>query len=162
MTKEKGVADTVRLNKKFTLFKSSPIWIFHNIFWKFNMWVAMGLFYQMIQKDWRYCMLEWAGATFVKLTKIQAWQELVFVLAAISKIESRQKGSEIIILMVWWHFMKEYALFCVYSDICHQHFMLHRAVDYFIESFWILFGVFSNDWCDNQCCETPKSNQNAQ
>ena len=36
--------------------------------------------------------LEWAGATFVKLTKIWAWQELVFVLAAISKIESREKA----------------------------------------------------------------------
>ena len=39
-------------------------------------------------------MLQWAGATFVKLTKIQAWQELVFVLAAISKIESREKASK--------------------------------------------------------------------
>ena len=37
-------------------------------------------------------MLEWAGATFVKLTKIRAWQELVFVLAVISKIESREKA----------------------------------------------------------------------
>ena len=37
-------------------------------------------------------MLEWAGTTFVKLTKIRAWQELVFVLAAISKIESHEKA----------------------------------------------------------------------
>ena len=60
-------------------------------------------------------MLEWAGGTFVKLTKIQAWQELIFVLSAISKIESREKASkfEIIILMVWWHFMKN-MLCCVY------------------------------------------------
>ena len=45
------------------------------------------------------------------------------------------KGFEIIILMVWWHFMKEHALLCVYSDICHRHFMLHRAINYFIERF---------------------------
>ena len=37
-------------------------------------------------------MLEWAGTTYVKLTKIRAWQELVFVLAAISKIERREKA----------------------------------------------------------------------
>ena len=79
-------------------------------------------------------MLEWAGATFVKLTKIQAWQELVFVLAAISKVESREKASKYI-LMVWWHFMKECALLCVYSDICHRHVMLHWAINYFIERF---------------------------
>ena len=49
-------------------------------------------------KSWRYFMLEWAGATFVKLTKIQAWQELVFILAAISKLESRSwKGFEFFI-----------------------------------------------------------------
>ena len=42
-------------------------------------------------------MLEWAEATFVKLTKIQAWQELVglFVLSAISNIESREKASKL-------------------------------------------------------------------
>ena len=34
-----------------------------------------------------------------------------------------------------WHFMKKYALLCVYSDICHRHFMLHRAINYFIERF---------------------------
>ena len=28
-----------------------------------------------------------------------------------------------------------YALLCVYSDICHRHFMLHRAINYFIERF---------------------------
>ena len=37
-------------------------------------------------------MLEWAGATFVKLTKTRTWQELVFVLAAIRNIESREKA----------------------------------------------------------------------
>ena len=36
---------------------------------------------------------------FVKLTKIQAWQELVFVLSAISNIESREKASK---LSFWW------------------------------------------------------------
>ena len=40
-------------------------------------------------------MLEWVGATFVKLAKIQAWQELVFVLSAISNIESREKASKL-------------------------------------------------------------------
>ena len=40
-------------------------------------------------------MLEWTGATFVKLTKIQIWQELVFVFGVISKIESREKVSKL-------------------------------------------------------------------
>ena len=31
--------------------------------------------------------------------------------------------------------MKECALLCVYSDRCHRHFMLHRAINYFIEHF---------------------------
>ena len=44
-------------------------------------------------------MLEWAGATFVKFAKIQAWQELVFVLSAISNIERREKASK---LSFWW------------------------------------------------------------
>ena len=47
------------------------------------------------------------------------------------------KGFEIIILMVWWHFMKKYALLCVYSDICHRHFMPHRAMNYIIERFGV-------------------------
>ena len=40
-------------------------------------------------------MLDWAGATFVKLSKIQTWQELVFVLSAIINIESRKKASKL-------------------------------------------------------------------
>ena len=35
----------------------------------------------------------------MKLTKIQVWQELVFVLSAISNIESREKASK---LSYWW------------------------------------------------------------
>ena len=31
--------------------------------------------------------------------------------------------------------MKEYVLFGVYSDICHRHFMPHRAINYIIECF---------------------------
>ena len=31
--------------------------------------------------------------------------------------------------------MKEYALLCVYSDICHQHFMHHRAINYLLSVF---------------------------
>ena len=31
--------------------------------------------------------------------------------------------------------MKEYALLGVYSDICHRHFMPHRAINYIIERF---------------------------
>ena len=57
-------------------------------------------------------MLEWAGATFLKLTKIRAWQELVFVLAAaaaaaaISKIESREKAlNNMSYSDGWWQFM---------------------------------------------------------
>ena len=80
-------------------------------------------------------MLEWAGTTFVKLTKIRAWQELVFVLAAISKIERREKAVNVLILMVWWQIMNGYALLCVYADICNWQFMLHRGINYVIECF---------------------------
>ena len=72
-------------------------------------------------------MLEWAGAKFVKLTKIQAWQELVFVLAAISNIESREKTSK---LSFWW---SVYILTCAINM-----FMLHRAIDYLLS----VFGYF--------------------
>ena len=60
------------------------------------MWVAIGLFYQMIPKtsDDIVCLSE-QESHFVKLTKIQAWQELVFVLSAISNIESREKASKL-------------------------------------------------------------------
>ena len=43
------------------------------------------------------------------------------------------KGFKIIILMVWWQVMKGYALLGLYSDICHPHFMPHRAINYIIE-----------------------------
>ena len=58
------------------------------------MWVAKGHFYQITPKTTEYivCMLDWAQATFVKGSKIQSWQELGFILAAISKIESREKA----------------------------------------------------------------------
>ena len=59
------------------------------------MWVAMGPFYQMIkwhQQISRYCMIEWVEAALVKESKIQAWQEFGYVLAAISKIESRKNA----------------------------------------------------------------------
>ena len=36
--------------------------------------------------------------------------------------------------------MKEYALLCVYSDICHQHLMLHRAIN-------DLLSVLVTFWC---------------
>ena len=31
--------------------------------------------------------------------------------------------------------MKEYTLLCVYSDICHRHIMLHRAINYTVRRF---------------------------
>ena len=34
--------------------------------------------------------------------------------------------------------MKEYALLGVYSDMCHRHFMPHRAINYIIERFGYL------------------------
>ena len=39
--------------------------------------------------------------------------------------------------------MKEYALLCEYSDTCHRHFMLHRAINYIIVRFGY-FLVFHN------------------
>ena len=59
----------------------------------------MGLFYQMIQK-YLTILYPWVSrSTIVKLTKIQAWQELVLVLDVISKTESREKASK---LSFWW------------------------------------------------------------
>ena len=95
----------------------------------------MGRFYLMIPKIWRYCMLEWAGATFVKLTKIQAWQELVFVLSASSKIESREKASK---LSFWW---SDDTLWKICFVVC---IILAYAIDVlcFIELLITLLSVF--------------------
>ena len=81
-------------------------------------------------------MLEWAGATFVKLTKIRAWQELVFVLAAISEIESREKALNFSYsdgLMTIYEGIV--FVVCIFWHICHRHFMIHRATNYVIECF---------------------------
>ena len=99
------------------------------------MWVAMGLLYQMIPKK---MMILYAWVSRSHICEIDQNPGLTGI--GICSVCYQQnweswKGFEIIILMVWWHFMKKYALLCVYSDICHQHFMLHRAINYFIERF---------------------------
>ena len=58
--------------------------------------------------------------------------------------------------------MKKYPLLCVYSNICHRHFMLHRAIDYVIERFGYFLVCFVINAVIIDACETPKSNQNAQ
>ena len=84
-------------------------------------------------------MLEWAGATFVKLTKIRAWQELVFVLAVISKIESRENFSYYDGLMTIYEWIGFNC--CVY--------FLTYAIDIscFIEQLITLLSVFITFWC---------------
>ena len=85
-------------------------------------------------------MLEWAVATFVKLTKIQAWQELVFVLAAISNIESREKASK---LSFWWSDdnLWKNMFCCVY--VLTYAINISCCIEFFITywAFWLLFGV---------------------
>ena len=92
---------TVRLKKKSLHFSKFPHINISKYFQE--MFIHVGSYGSPLsyytEKSWRYCMLEWAGATFVKLTKIKAWQELVFVLAAISKIES-WKGFKF--FLFWW------------------------------------------------------------
>ena len=75
-------------------------------------------------------MPEWAGETFVKLTEIQAWQELVFVFSSMSNIESREKASK---LSFWWSDdnLWKNMLCCVYI-LTYRHFMLHRTINYII------------------------------
>ena len=80
-------------------------------------------------------MLEWAGTTFVKFTKIRAWQELLFVLAAISKIERHEKAL---------NFSYSDGLLTTYERIC---FVVCIYSDYtinfscFIEQVITLFSV---------------------
>ena len=85
-------------------------------------------------------MLEWAGATFVKLTKIQAWQELVFVLAAISNIESREKALK---SSFWWSDdnLWKNMLCCVYilTYAINIWCCIELLITYWV--FWLLFGV---------------------
>ena len=132
------------------------------------MWVAMGLFYQMIPKKLtilyalvsrsHICEIEqephlwnWAGATFVKLSRSHIceieqephlwnlpksrldWNWYLFsLLSAKLRVVKRLWSYHSDGLMT---LCEKYALLCVYSDICHQHFMLHRAINYFIERF---------------------------
>ena len=42
--------------------------------------------------------------------------------------------------------MKEYALLGVYSDICHRHFMPHRAINYIIERFGYFLVFHSSNY----------------
>ena len=93
------------------------------------------------QNIWWYCMLEWAGATFVKLSKIQAWQELLFVLSATSNIESREKAST---LSFWWsddNYLWKNIHCCVY--------ILTYAIDILccIELLITLLSVLVTFWC---------------
>ena len=45
------------------------------------LWIAIASTNDNNNKICRYSMQGWAEATFVKLTKLQAWQELIFDLA---------------------------------------------------------------------------------
>ena len=97
---------TVRLKKVYT-FQKSPHINMSKYFLEISIHVDSygSLLWNDTKKIWRYCILERTGATFVKLAKIRACQELVFVLAAISQIQSRKKLWIFHILMVWWQFM---------------------------------------------------------
>ena len=73
-------------------------------------------------------MQQGPGATFVKLTKIWAWQELVFVLAAISKIEIREKALIFSYSDGLMTMYNGYALLCVLEDlIAHDMFATSRG-----------------------------------
>ena len=97
------------------------------------MWVAMGLFYQMIPKH------AWVSRSHINLwnwPKSRLDRNWYICFGCYQRDWESWKGIETIILMVWWHFMKEYAILCVYYILtCHRHFMLHRAINYFIERF---------------------------
>ena len=48
-------------------------------------------------------MLKWAQAKFVQGCKTQTWQELVFVLAGITKVESHEKAKiNVHIIVLSW------------------------------------------------------------
>ena len=81
-------------------------------------------------------MLEKAGATFVKLTKIQAWQELVFVLSAFSNIVNREKASK---LSFWWSDDNSWKN----MQYCG---VLHRAINYIIERFAYFLEFHSSNY----------------
>ena len=86
-------------------------------------------------------MLEWAGATFVKLTKIQAWQELVFVLAAISKIDSRERAL---------NFSYSDGLMTIYEWIGFVVCIFWKydiEISCFIAQFIMLLSVLITFWC---------------
>ena len=130
------------VSKKFTLFKSHPIYINISRYFQ-EMFIHVRSYGSLVSNDTtkkRYCMLEWAWATFVKLTKIQAWQELVFVLAAIRKIESREKASK---LSFWWSDDN------LWKNIHCCVYVLTYAINIicFIELFITLLSVLVTFWC---------------
>ena len=108
-------------------------------------------------------MLEWAAATFVKLTKIQAWQELVFVLSAISTNESREKTSK---LSFWWSDdnLWKNMLCCVYILTYMYAIDILCCIELLITllSVLVTFCCFTALIITVLIQITPKSNQNAQ
>ena len=82
-------------------------------------------------------MLEWAEATFVKFTKIQAWQDLWYLIwLVLAKLRLVIRCRYFHILNVLWQgIMTEQTSLCVCSCICYWHFMPDQAVYYFIEHF---------------------------
>ena len=89
------------------------------------------------QNIWRYIMLEWAGATFVKiyqnpgLTGIgicfgcyqQNWESWILGL--------QNYHSEFLMTL----YKRICFVVCIFCHMRHRHFMLHRAINYFIERF---------------------------
>ena len=111
--------------------------IFQNIFRNCSyMWVAIGLFYQMIPKksDDIVCLSEqephlW---NWPKSRLDRNWY-LFCLLSAKLIVVKRLRNYHSDGLMTIYE--RIYALLCVYSDVCYQHFMLHWTINYIIEHF---------------------------
>ena len=69
------------LNKKLTLFNSLPIKNCETFLGNFHKYVWLKVIYHMTPKIWKYFMLEWVLATFVKGMKIRLRKSQLSVLA---------------------------------------------------------------------------------
>ena len=139
--KEHPVQSQQQNNLHFS--KVPPYQYIKNIFRKFShVWVAIALFYQMIPKHLKI-LYAWVSRTHIcEICQNPGLTGIGICFVCYQQNWESWKGFEIGLMTIYegiW-----YALLCEYSDICHRQFMLHWAINYIIERFWLYFLVFHN------------------
>ena len=135
----------MRLKKKFTHFQKSPHINISKYFQE--IFIHVGSYRSLLSNDTKTSvtiLYAWVSRSHIcEIDQNPGLTGIGICFVCYQQHWESWKGFELIILVVWWQFMKEHALLCVYSDICHRHFMLHRAINYIIERFGLTFWCFT-------------------